>query len=103
MNRAERRRKERNGKKKLTITYEELEKIKMKEREEAFNLVFGCLFTLPFMALRDEGFGRIRLQRVNDRMTDLLKQVEQDEIELNKLVEKMRTEFGIIFRNGESD
>lgn len=104
MNRAERRRKERDIKKKTGLNIDEIKEMKEEATDKAFNKVFGCLFTLPLVILNAEyGFGKKRLQRFNDSLTDMLKEVEQGETDLTTIVEKMREEYGIIFRNGESD
>lgn len=104
MNRAEHRRKERNIKKKTGLSMDDIREMKEEATDKAFNKVFGCLFTLPLVILNQEyGFGKKRLQRFNDKLTDMLKEVEQGETDLTEMVKNMREEYGIIFRNGESD
>lgn len=100
MNRAEKRRSERNKSKKRFMTEEEIKKIKEEATNEAFDKLFGCLFTLPLVALKEEyGFGKKRLQRVNDKITELLKEVEVGELELNSLMDMMEKKYNIVFRS----
>ena len=102
MNRAELRRAKRNKSKKVFMTEEEISKMKSDAVDEAFDKVFGCLFTLPLIALREEyGFGKKRLQVINDKMTDMLKEIEKDELDLNSLVKIMEEKYGIAFRYEE--
>ena len=84
------------------MTEEEISKMKSDAVDEAFDKVFGCLFTLPLIALREEyGFGKKRLQVINDKMTDMLKEIEKDELDLNDLVKQMKEKYEITFRYEE--
>lgn len=110
MNRADRRRKDRDLEKKVKkvakqtgLSEEAVKKMKNDATDEAFNKIFGALFTLPLMVLHKEfGFGKKRLQKFNGHLTDLLSEVQEGEVELNHLLDKMKDEFGIIFTNGEN-
>ena len=103
MNRAELRRTKRNKGKKRFMTEEEISKMKSDAVDEAFDKVFGCLFTLPLIALKEEyGFGKKRLQVINDKMTDMLKEIEKDELDLNSLVKVMEEKYGIAFKYEEN-
>ena len=97
MNRAERRRKEREISKKINISREELNKIKAEATNTAIDKMLALLFTIPMMALKEEGYGQKRLQRVQDRMTEILKDVEEGKRDLNQIMEYMKNNYGIVF------
>lgn len=102
MSRAELRRTKRNKSKKIFMTEEDIKKIKEEATNEAFDKLFGCLFTLPLVALKEEyGFGKKRLQVINDKITDMLKEIEKDELDLNGLVKQMEEKYGIAFKYEE--
>ncbi|WP_101773976.1 hypothetical protein [Peptostreptococcus faecalis] len=101
MNRAEKRRNDRNKKKKRFLTDSEIEEIKKKATDDAIDTIFGMLFILPLSVLREQGWGKVRLQRFNDSLTDKLKEVESGELDLNKVIDDMRDNYGIIFKSEE--
>ncbi len=104
MNRAQRRRKERLIKKNTGLEIKEIRKIKEDATDIAFNRVFSCLYTLPLEILnKDYGFGKKRLQKFNDKLIDMLKEVEQGDRDLATMEKRMKDEFNIIYRNGEMD
>lgn len=99
MNRAEKRRKERQLKKRYNLTGEELEKLKNDATERAFEQIFGCLYMLPLAILKSKyGFGKKRLQRFNDELTELLKEVETGKVDLTELIKYMKEEYQIGFK-----
>ncbi len=102
MNRSERRRKERRIKKNTGLSSEQIRSMKKEATNAAFDVVFSCLFTLPFEILnKNYGFGKKRLQKFNDELTTLLKDVESEKVDLAELSERIKKDFGIIYRNGE--
>ena len=54
------------------VTDEQLEKIKQNAYNRASARIVESMFSLPLIALEDEGFGQKRLNRVADRMLELL-------------------------------
>lgn len=103
MSRAEKRRQEREFNKKRFRSDKEIQEIKLEARDEAYNKVFGVLFSIPYMALRKMGYGRIRLGRFNDIVCELLKEVETGEYDLNKAMEELKNKYGIVYNKKDGD
>lgn len=66
------------------VTDEQLEEIKQNAYNRASARIVESMFSLPLIALEDEGFGQKRLNRVADRMLELLIEAIEDS---NKLKE----------------
>lgn len=66
------------------VTDEQLEEIKQNAYNRASARILESMFSLPLIALEDEGFGQKRLNRVADRMLELLIEAIEDS---NKLKE----------------
>lgn len=99
MNRAEKRQKERQLQKKYHLSQKEIQQLKDDATEKAFDKVFGCLYALPLIILkRKYGFGKKRLQNFNDKLTDLLKDIERDKADLETIL-KIMEGYDIRFKN----
>ncbi|SFE89661.1 hypothetical protein [Peptostreptococcus sp. D1] len=99
MNRAERRREKRNSEKKVTLSNAEIEKIKRNTADSTFDTILALLYVLPLQILRNQGWGKVRLQRFNDDLTDLINSTDFKRENVQSLVEKMKNDYGITFKN----
>ncbi len=100
MNRSERRRKERQAQKKTGLSAKQIAEIKEDATNVAFDTVFSCLFTLPFVILHNKyGFGEKRLKRFNDELVELLKDVEDGKVDLQKIKKELEEKYNITYRN----
>ena len=99
MNRAERRREKRNSEKKVTLSNAEIEEIKRNTADSTFDTILALLYVLPLQILRNQGWGKVRLQRFNDDLTDLINSTDFKRENVQSLVEKMKNDYGITFKN----
>lgn len=104
MNRQQRRKEGRRKLKELNkvhkVTAGELEKIRRDAKNDAITVLYGYLFTIPFIVLnREFKFGKKRLQKFNDLMTDELKELEAQRLDLSELMQEVKDKYGICLVN----
>lgn len=83
---------------KISITREELEKIKMKSTERAVNIIVA----FPMMVLRDEfGFGEKRLRQFHKSFMELNDAYNKGYLDVKDIWQTLEKETGIQFTDGE--
>ena len=101
MNRTERRRAERQGK---AISSEpmrqykqsEIDAIEERARREGYRFAAEMMLGFPIMVLRDKcGFGKVRLERFVDHVTELYDSFERGYITLEDLRDTIHAETGV--------
>lgn len=105
MNRAERRRLEKQGKKNptLTIKTSELEAMKQKERQKALNAVLPLLLGLPVKILKEKyGWGtQKRLPDFADALLEAYEEFSKNEQSIEDLMKQVEQDCGIRFTEDE--
>lgn len=99
MNRKERRKKGQRGPS-VSPTYnlsiDQIEKIKKKAADDAMSKAFVLMLGLPLMALRDEfDFGKVRLERFEDKVTKLYQSFCAGNITLGDVHRTLYEEVGL--------
>lgn len=99
MNRAERRRLERDAGKKekvYTLTQAQIDQMKKEVSMEATKKAFLMMMGFPLLTLRDKfGFGKERLNRFMEKMLDLYEAYEMDYVDLDDLNDTIMKETGV--------
>ena len=67
--------------------------------DSTFDTILALLYVLPLQILRNQGWGKVRLQRFNDDLTDLINSTDFKRENVQSLVEKMKNDYGITFKN----
>lgn len=99
MNRKERRKKGQRGPS-VSPTYnlsiDQIEKIKKEASDDAMSKAFVLMLGLPLMALRDEfDFGKVRLERFEDKVTKLYQSFCAGNITLGDVHKTLYEEVGL--------
>lgn len=99
MNRKERRKKGQRGPS-VSPTYnlsiDQIEKIKKDATDDAMSKAFVLMLGLPLMALRDEfDFGKVRLERFEDKVTKLYQSFCAGNITLGDVHKTLYEEVGL--------
>lgn len=99
MNRAEKRRLERDANKSqkvYTLTQAQIDEIKRDISIQSTKRAFHIMLAFPLMAMRDEfGFGKKRLQRIIDRILETYDAYEEKYITLEDLHTAIEDETGV--------
>lgn len=109
MNRAERRRLEKQGKlipkePVINIKTSDVQAIKKNATSEAVDKAFFMMLALPLMVLHDKyGFGKVRGERFIDQVLDLYDSFEKGFVTLDDLHKCLWDEGGIKIERGEKD
>lgn len=93
MNRAERRRLEREVGKNVS---EALINVKKQASSEAIDTAFIAMLALPMLVMRDKyGFGKVRLERFMDQVIDLYESFNAGYLTLEDMHKSLEDEAGI--------
>lgn len=95
MNRSERRRTGSNKEPIINVKASDLAKIKEDAAREATEVAFRLMLGIPTLALRDNGYGKIRLERFLDQTLEIYKAFSQGVITLEDINKTLLDEAGI--------
>ncbi len=82
-----------------TLTNADIKRIKNEAVSEASQIGFILMLGLPLMAMRDEfGFGKVRLERLIDKVLELYEAFNEDYFTLEDLMNTIKDETGVEFK-----
>lgn len=85
----------------INIKASEIEQIKKDALSKAIDTSFILMLGIPLLALRDEyGFGKVRLERLMDRMLEIYDSFNKDYVTLEDLHKTIFEETGVQITKG---